>query len=301
MSNANYRYTVDCGLTPEQRDFYEENGYIIFRKLLPDEDLDICKQRFLDVCNGKVSVVSVIKDIKVKATGETRPEYLFNKIQEIVYDDVFYKHYASHPNLVEAVKKFIGPNVTATHSMVINKPPVTSELYATHHLHQDLHYFPFRPADKIVAAWTAMEEVTVENGCLYVLPGSHKGPLLQHKNIDPAKKMLFYGLKGYDDIPKVNLIMEKGDTVFFHPHLMHGSGLNTTKGFRKSISIHFADSNCHFINHKGTVHEAIGGDSEELFAKMYNEKVNFQFLWRMKSRLICGKPGNFQKFGESHL
>lgn len=48
-------------------------------------------------------------------------------------------------------------------------------------LFQDLLYFPFRPADLIVGAWTAMETVDTENGCLVVLPGTHKrGELLRH-------------------------------------------------------------------------------------------------------------------------
>ena len=47
-------------------------------------------------------------------------------------------------------------------------------------MHQDLHYFPFRPANRIVCAWTAMEKVHRGNGCLVVVPGTHKGELLEH-------------------------------------------------------------------------------------------------------------------------
>ena len=47
-------------------------------------------------------------------------------------------------------------------------------------MHQDLHYFPFRPTDKIVCAWTAMEKVDRQNGCLVVLPGTHTGTLKEH-------------------------------------------------------------------------------------------------------------------------
>jgi len=52
---------------------------------------------------------------------------------------------------------------------------------------QDMHYFPFKPADKIVASWTAIERVDENNGCLYVVPGSHKGPLYQHTYPDVKK------------------------------------------------------------------------------------------------------------------
>jgi hypothetical protein len=49
-----------------------------------------------------------------------------------------------------------------------------------HPLHQDLHYFPFRPSNLIVCAWTAMEHIDRNNGCLVVLPGTHKGTLKPH-------------------------------------------------------------------------------------------------------------------------
>lgn len=45
----------------------------------------------------------------------------------------------------------------------------------------DLHYFPFRPADQVVCSWTAMEHVHKQNGCLVVLPGTHKTELLPHE------------------------------------------------------------------------------------------------------------------------
>ena len=46
---------------------------------------------------------------------------------------------------------------------------------------QDLHYFPFRPANRIVCAWTAMEHIHRDNGCLFVIPGTHKTQLYPHE------------------------------------------------------------------------------------------------------------------------
>jgi phytanoyl-CoA hydroxylase len=46
------------------------------------------------------------------------------------------------------------------------------------------------------------------------------------------------------DAPRVHLEMEPGDTVFFHPILLHGSGRNRTQGFRRAISAHFASLEC---------------------------------------------------------
>lgn len=45
---------------------------------------------------------------------------------------------------------------------------------------------------------------------------------------------MFHGIQDYDENnARVHLVMEKGDTVFFHPLLIHGSGQNRTQGFRK--------------------------------------------------------------------
>ncbi|CAG2056026.1 unnamed protein product [Timema podura] len=178
--------------------------------------------------------------------------------------------------LLDYVECFTGPNIMAIHTMLINKPPDSGKMTSIHPLHQDLHYFPFRPADRIVAAWTAMERVTMDNGCLVVIPGTHKGKLEEHdypetevrtssaitpdrdSNLDlPVIGSLVYcessaldhvatkagivvvwqngvnkgyhGVKGFEDLPLVTLEMEKGDTVFFHPKLIHGSGVNRTK------------------------------------------------------------------------
>lgn len=45
---------------------------------------------------------------------------------------------------------------------------------------------------------------------------------------------MYHGVRNYDpELPRVHLEMEKGDTVFFHPLLIHGSGMNQTQGYRK--------------------------------------------------------------------
>nr|CAH0113005.1 unnamed protein product [Daphnia galeata] len=146
-----------------------------------------------------------------------------------------------YEEILDHVECFVGPNIRAMHTMLINKPPDTGSQTSRHPLHQDLHYFPFRPADRIVCAWTAMERITPDNGCLIVLPGTHKGVLHQHVYPDWEKgfNKMYHGVRGYDNHPMVELPMEKGDTVFFHPILIHGSGMNRTNGFRKAISCHY--------------------------------------------------------------
>jgi len=286
------------GFTNDQRQFYEENGFIVFPKLVPDKVLDDCLVRFLDICNGKVegTVFTVMKDRVLREKG-AKGENLINKIQDFMYDDVFFEKYACDENIVNVVKSIIGPNITGAHSMLINKPPDSSYDFSRHPLHQDMHYFPFRPVNSIVASWTAMERINEQNGCLFVIPGSHKSKLYPHGYPSEVKNKAYHGVQGFDHIPRVNLEMEKGDTVFFHPLLLHGSGPNTSKGFRKAISVHYADSNSYFVNVKGTSQENIEKEIIALTTKM-GTSLSFVDIWKYKSRLVCGKPGNFQQMSK---
>ncbi|KAK7580099.1 hypothetical protein V9T40_000728 [Parthenolecanium corni] len=285
-----FQYTLPNNLmTTEQRKFYDDNGYLLIKDLIPHSLLDLFRQHFIEICEKKIDVgiMTLMKDISLAKTN-AQGEYLYNKVQDIAYDEVFSK-YMFYPKLLDYVECFTGPNIKAMHSMLINKPPDAGTLSSRHPVHQDLHYFPFRPAKRIVASWTAMERVTVDNGCLFVLPGTHKGNLHPHTypDWDGAVNKMYHGVQGFDNHPKVFVEMEKGDTVFFHPLLLHGSGPNLTKGFRKAISFHFAASECEYIDVKGTIQDNIRQEVEEI-ARRRGAELDFCTIWRAKSRLARG-------------
>ncbi|KAK6637844.1 hypothetical protein RUM44_008266 [Polyplax serrata] len=254
------------------------------------------QQRFRDICDGKVEKgsMTLMKDISLANCG-AKGEYLYNKVQDIVWDDVFSKYItckevcqtASVRLLLDCVECFTGPNISAMHSMLINKPPDSGALTSIHPLHQDLYYFPFRPVNKIVGVWTAMEKVTLENGCLIVMPGSHKGALLKHGYPDNQVNKAYHGIKNYNNPATVKLEMNKGDTVFFHPLLIHGSGPNLTKGFRKAISCHYSTSNFYFIDVKGTIQEDIANEIIDI-AKRRGLDLTFQEIWNYRLRVVRG-------------
>lgn len=287
-----FRYTLDNDkLTLEQRQFYEDNGYLLIKDSIDHSILDECIQRFRDLCDGKVPKghMTLMKDISLAKTN-AKGEYLYNKVQDIVWDDVLAK-YITSPQVLDYVECFTGPNIVAMHSMLINKPPDSGKMTSTHPLHQDLHYFSFRPADRIVAAWTAMEKVTLDNGCLVVIPGTHKGELLQHDypEWEGGVNKAYHGIKGYDFNQTAKLEMEKGDTVFFHPLLIHGSGPNKTKGFRKAISCHYSTSDFHHIDVTGTTQENIAKELVDM-AKRKGLDLEFKDVWDYRLRHVRGKP-----------
>ncbi len=231
-------------LGPEALRSYWEDGYRVVPGLIPAPDLDRWLARLEDIVLGRVPATPgmlVMKDVMV-AKGKVVPGSRLEaiaKIQNYEQDPVL-DTYTTHPRILDAIECIVGREVQTIHTMLINKPP---NVDGRHPIHQDLLYFPFRPADRIVASWTALEPVTKENGCLVVVPGSHRGELLAHEN-PPDIEDLNMGYFGVVDAAdplerRVHLEMSPGDTVFFHPVLLHGSGRNRTQGFRRAISAHY--------------------------------------------------------------
>ena len=238
-------------LTDEQRAFYDENGYLLLPGFFSEDELAPWQERFLAIVNEEVPPADemlVMRDVMV-VKGAVEPgskAEAVAKVQDFHQDEVLYGGYSLHPRLLDVVEQFTGADVKTIHSMLINKPP---NVDGRHALHQDLLYFPFRPADRIVATWTALEPCTRENGCLVVVPGTHKGRLMPHENPDwEWVNRAYFGVKGMGSgTERVHLEMAPGDTVFFHPLLVHGSGRNRTGGFRRAISTHYASAECRFL------------------------------------------------------
>ncbi len=79
-----------------------------------------------------------------------------------------------------------------------------------------------------------------------MVPGSHRGGLLRHGDPEGWEHLNF-GFFAAEDAPtdaRVHVEMAPGDTLLFHPLLLHGSGHNASDGFRRAISAHFASLDC---------------------------------------------------------
>lgn len=290
-----FRYTLDNPvLSYEQRKFYEDNGFIVIRNLVPKEKLDVYRERFEQICRREVEIpgLTIMRDVAIARSEFVPGEQAVTKLQEFQNDNVLFG-YCELPEIIKYVQTFTGKEVKAMHTMLINKPPDPGKKTSRHPLHQDLHYFPFRPADRVVCSWTAMQKVNRENGCLVVLPGTHKGELLQHDypEWEGGVNKMYHGVRDFDpNAPRVHLPMDTGDTVFFHPLLIHGSGMNKTKGFRKSISCHYASADINYIDVKGSIQDGV---EKEVFEMVHKKlvargvdptKLTMKDLWMFKSR-----------------
>ncbi|XP_043822570.1 phytanoyl-CoA dioxygenase, peroxisomal [Dromiciops gliroides] len=290
-----FQYTRDNDvLTLEQRQFYEDNGFLIIRKLVSDADIQRYRDKFERICRKEVEPpgIEIMKDVTIVKSAISPHENVTTKIQNFQNDEELFS-YCTLPQIVKYVECFTGPNIMAMHTMLINKPPDSGKKTSRHPFHQDSHYFPFRPHNSIVCSWTAMEHIDRNNGCLVVLPGTHKGPLKPHDypKWEGGNNIMYHGIQDYDlNQPRTHLVMEKGDTVFFHPLLIHGSGRNKTEGFRKAISCHFASSDCYYTDVKGTIQENIEKELQDFVEKKYGiSDIQLKDVWKIRAKLVKGR------------
>ena len=293
MNSSKFRYSLDNPfLTQEQRLHYEKNGFLVVRNLVKADDIATYRSRFIDICHNRVDVgrMTVMKDVALRHRTDIDPELVVNKVQDYQQDPVL-SSYFRLPEVLRYVECFVGQDIDAVNTMLINKPPDSGKLTSRHPFHQDQYYFPFGPPDRIVCSWTAMQRVTRDNGCLVVVPGSHTGELLEHgyPEWEGNVNKMYHGILDLDldSCEKVYLEMEEGDTVFFHPLLIHGSGSNQTTGFRKAISCHFSTTHKTYIDVTNTIQEPIAKEVEDLAKKWYPDAyISFIDTWMLKSLTV---------------
>jgi phytanoyl-CoA hydroxylase len=108
----------------EQLNLYEKDGFLVVRKLVPNEKLDKYKRRFQKICSEKIRLpgMTVMKDVAIAKSEFVEGEKAITKVQDFCFDDELFD-YCCLPEIVSYVKTITGPNVMAMHTMLINKPP----------------------------------------------------------------------------------------------------------------------------------------------------------------------------------
>ena len=146
-----------------------------------------------------------------------------------------------NPRVGEMLELLLGKPALVAQSMYYYKPPGARG----QGMHQDNFYLVAQPAT-CIAAWTAIDDAEVENGCLYVLPGSNRSDIHcpEGTRIDA---WLEYGDSHIGKFPRgsrpVPVPVRRGQTMFFGGNLIHGSGPNRTADRNRRTFIgHYVDA-----------------------------------------------------------
>ena len=175
--------------------------------------------------------------------GATDPEHSVAKIFKLHRRGPF-DAVASDPRVLALVSAIIGGDVDIFLSQFIFKWP---EAYGQP-WHQDSFYFPYRP-DRQVGVWVAANRATIQNGCLWVLPGSQVEPVHTHVPDDrPNATTAYVKIVDHDMSARIPVEMEPGDVLVFDSHLMHMSTDNETDDLRAALVCHYSAANTEILH-----------------------------------------------------
>jgi non-heme Fe2+,alpha-ketoglutarate-dependent halogenase len=196
--------------------------------------------------DGVISRIPLIDSEEAIALGERHPE--FQRACRDHFGEVhWFKTYllsrwifelVTRPRLLDCMESLLGPNLLLWGADMFYKPPRSERFTA---MHQDSTYWGLEPVDGLVNAWIALSPSNIANGCLRVVPGTHRHGQVQHANEFAPHNVLVHGQSaiGYtlDETEPVEL--EPGDMTIFHLHVVHGSGNNTTDEPRLGLAVRY--------------------------------------------------------------
>jgi len=153
--------------------------------------------------------------------------------------------FACNEDIVGMVRQLIGDDVILWNSGYFGKPAGNGKATPWH---QDGGYWPIRPL-ATCTAWLALDDATVENGCLQLIPGSHKTKELRaHERNDDDRLTLNQELPAdsFDANRAIPLELEAGQLSLHDVYMVHGSGPNRSDKRRRAVTFRFMPATSHF-------------------------------------------------------
>ena len=150
------------------------------------------------------------------------------------------------PRLIDPIVDLLGPDILGINNLYIWKAP---EIGLGFPWHQDMFYFRQRfVTETTIGTWTAIDAADRGNGCLYVIPGSHRRPIAEHDDLDGSQQAEFKSARNTRDEDGVALEAAPGTVIWFHSHLLHKSTDNHSGRFRRSYVSHYLSAQAERAN-----------------------------------------------------
>lgn len=205
------------------------------------------------LADAEVTQMRDALDDLIRANPGVRPEKLVSAhIEgdngEGVRGDARFLDLARDPRIVELVSAVIGDDVILWGCHVFCKP--AGDGYATP-WHQDGHYWPIRPLANCTV-WVALEESTIENGCLRVIPRSHRDRVL-HEHLHEDKVALTLNQRmaegSFDEAQAVELELVPGQMSLHDVFMIHGANANRSSKRRTGVALRYMPATSVFERH----------------------------------------------------
>lgn len=232
-------------VSSQQWQQYEQDGYLRLGNLLSAADLKALQQRIDDIMLGKAAIdyqrllMQIDSDdgqnAGVQSKGFKGATRAYRKIQDLEHDSLFLE-YLQRPLFRKVCEQIYGTDVpiAAFRAMFMNKPARKGTLLPWH---QDRWSHLNR--DPLITVWTALDPATIANGCVEVIPGSHRSLVNpDHPSGFVTEEQAATFAPAEKGIP---LELAAGEGVLLHNWLLHRSASNATDTPRRAFSVCYMD------------------------------------------------------------
>lgn len=235
-------------ISAEQWKTFEDTGVLYLGKLLNDEDLKALQDRLDSIMLGTADVEyskllmqldssdGKYENAPEQSNGHKGATLAYRKIQNLEIDPIF-QEYLSRPIFREFCAQIHGEDtpIGIFRTMFMNKPANQGTLLPWH---QDR--WTALDRDPLVTVWTALDPATKANGCVEIIPGSHKNGL-----VNPDHPSGFLTPEQADEWQSSNgtefVELAPGEVVVLHNWVLHRSDVNTTNVSRRALSVCYMD------------------------------------------------------------
>lgn len=222
------RSAMDKAFTAAEVTQFERDGFLIARGLVPATEC----ARMRSVAERDLAAVVLPVEYEAETRYPGAPESLespggrtVRRLLQAYARDAVYREWATAAPVVTRLRQLLGPQVAlaqAHHNCVMTKDARYSSLTSWH---RDIRYWSFaRP--ELVSVWFALGPERLDNGCLLVIPGSHRMEFAPER-LDAAQ-FLRTDIADNAELlrSQVPVELEPGDVLFFHCRLFHAAGNN---------------------------------------------------------------------------
>jgi len=232
---------ADGRFSPAELAQFDRDGFVIVRGLVDSEmrrQMFECTRVALADSIGPAEYEADLQYPGAPNSRDVAGGDTIRRLKEAHGRHPVFTQFVSRQALVARLEQLLGPGVVmplAHHNCVMTKQPRFS---SETHWHQDIRYWSFeRP--ELVSLWLALGPETPENGCLYLIPGTHK-LAFDRERFDEAL-FLRPGLPENAALvsQKVSASLEPGDVLFFHCRTFHAAGRNETGQTKFSVVFTF--------------------------------------------------------------
>jgi phytanoyl-CoA hydroxylase len=202
---------------------FREEGFFILHNLFSAEEIDALTEhidRF---------AASHEEQLRTQGgSGISRPNEI-SFTAHLASHDPTIMAFTTRNEFIELTSTLLKDDISLYWDQAVYKKPETPREFPWH---QDNGYFVTDPAE-YVTCWLALDDATVENGCIWVIPRSHHQGLVEHKDTSIGKQCYF----GED--PGIPVPLRKGSMAVFSSLLFHRSGPNVSNTVRKGYIIQY--------------------------------------------------------------